>query len=73
MLSYKYWKRNLKQKEDINFNNITKEHFKEYESVRKSGSYNMYDWRARYLTSLTRKQWLTIIKHYNKIKLRMED
>ena len=52
--------------EDFNFKNITKKLFKEYESVRKSGSYNMYDWRARYLTSLTRKQWITIIKHYNK-------
>ena len=59
--------------EDTNFKNITKKQFKEYEAVRQSGSYNMWDWRARYQTSLTRKEWLTIIKHYNKIKLRMED
>ena len=47
---------------------LTKEKFEEYVDVQKSGYYNMWDPRAREMTSLTEEEWLTIIKNYSKLK-----
>jgi len=44
---------------------ITKKQFKEYEVVRRNGSFNMFDRRARELTSLTKLQWINIMKNYD--------
>ena len=45
---------------------ITIEKFKEYEKIRKQGLYNMFDSRARELSNLTKDEWLTIMKDYDK-------
>ena len=41
-----------------------KEQFKQYESVRRSGMYNMFDPRARRLTNLSRSQWQFCMDNY---------
>ena len=46
---------------------ITKEDFLEYKEVQESGEFNMFDPRAREMTSLSKDQWLRIIKEYNKL------
>tara|TARA_R100000781_G_scaffold25537_3_gene18793 strand:- start:911 stop:1084 length:174 start_codon:yes stop_codon:yes gene_type:complete len=46
---------------------ITKEMFLEYEKIRKSGKYNMYNPEARRLTSMSIKEWQTIMKDYDKL------
>jgi len=46
---------------------ITKEDFLEYKRVQMSGMFNMFDPRAREMTSLSKDQWLRIIKEYNKL------
>ena len=46
---------------------ITKEDFLEYKRVQMSGEFNMFDPRARQMTSLSRDQWLRIIKEYKKL------
>ena len=46
---------------------ITKEDFLEYKEVQESGEFNMLDPRAREMTSLSKDQWLRIIKEYNKL------
>ena len=43
---------------------ITKTKFKEYENLRPSGVFNMFDLRATELTSLSRIEWIDIIKNY---------
>lgn len=43
---------------------ITKQQFYEYLEVQQMGAYNMLDPRARELTSLTKKEWIYIIKNY---------
>ena len=45
---------------------ITIEKFKEYEKIRKQGLYNMFDSRARELSNLTKDEWSTIMKDYDK-------
>ena len=47
--------------------NITKEQFEEYRSVQDSGMYNMFDPRARECTSLSKEEWIEIIKNYPKL------
>ena len=46
---------------------ISKDKFDEYESVRQSGLYNMFDPRAREMTNLSKEEWITIIKEYDKL------
>ena len=46
---------------------ITKEDFLEYKRVQMSGMFNMFDPRAREMTSLSKDQWLRIIKEYKKL------
>lgn len=52
---------------------VSKEDFKEYEEVRKSGKYNMFDPNARLSTSLDRGQWVEIMTNYNKYKKEYND
>ena len=44
---------------------ITKKQFKEYLRVQKVGLYNMFDPKARNLTSLDKKQWTSIMTNYS--------
>lgn len=43
---------------------ITEEQFKEYLYVQQDSLYNMFDPRARKMTSLNKKQWMNIITNY---------
>ena len=51
---------------------ITKNQFNAYERVRKGGRYNMFDPNARIMTSLSRDQWLDIMKNYSELKEKYE-
>ena len=44
---------------------VTKEQFKEYLDVQEDGLYNMFDPKARKLTSLSKAQWVNIITNYS--------
>ena len=44
---------------------ITKEQFQEYRDVQDSGLYNMYDPNARGMTSLSKDEWLDIMRNYS--------
>ena len=46
---------------------ITKEDFEEYKRVQESGMFNMFDPRARDMTSLSKEQWIRIMKDYEKL------
>ena len=46
---------------------ITKKDFLEYKEVQESGEFNMFDPKAREMTSLSRDQWVRIIKEYKKL------
>ena len=46
---------------------ITEEDFKEYKRVQQSGMFNMFDPRAREMTSLSKDQWVRIMKEYDKL------
>jgi hypothetical protein len=43
---------------------ITEKQYKEYIDVQKGGLYNMFDARARMMTSLNKEQWMNIITNY---------
>ena len=43
---------------------MTKKKFDEYKAVQRSGVYNMYDGRARELTSLSITEWVDIMRNY---------
>ena len=45
---------------------ITESDFKEYVRVQKSGHFNMFDPRARQMTTLSREQWVKCISDYDK-------
>ena len=47
---------------------ITKDEFLDYETVKRSGFYNMLDSQAREMTDLSREQWVTIIENYSELK-----
>ena len=47
--------------------NITENKFKEYKRVQESGMFNMFDPRARDMTDLSKDEWVTIMKDYNKL------
>mgnify|MGYP001560646859 FL=1 len=45
---------------------ITEGDFLSYVRVQKSGKFNMFDPRAREMTTLSRKQWVKCISDYDK-------
>lgn len=45
---------------------ITEGDFLSYVKVQKSGKFNMFDPRAREMTTLSRKQWVKCISDYDK-------
>ena len=49
------------------FVDITKEKFDEYVTVQKSGMFNMFDPRAREMTTLSKDEWVTIMREYEKL------
>ena len=51
---------------------INKEQWDEYRDVQDSGAYNMFDPNARALTSLSRSEWLYILKNYSELKTKYE-
>ena len=46
---------------------ISKEQFKEYIDVQSTGMFNMFDPNARMCTSLTKNEWIDIMKNYNEL------
>ena len=46
---------------------ITKSKFDEYKTVQVSGMFNMFDPRARQMTSLSKDEWVTIMQDYDKL------
>ena len=46
---------------------ITKDKFLEYEKVRQSGVFNMFDQNARKTTTLSIKEWRIIMTDYGKL------
>ena len=44
---------------------INKKQFKEYLDVQEGGLYNMFDPKAREMTSLSKAQWINIITNYS--------
>jgi|TARA_R100000049_G_C1891517_1_gene44424 hypothetical protein len=46
---------------------ITKAKFNEYKTVQKSGMFNMFDPKAREMTTLTKDEWITIMQDYEKL------
>ena len=57
--------RRKKMKES--FVDITKEKFDEYVTVQKSGMFNMFDPKAREMTTLSKDEWVTIMREYEKL------
>ena len=47
---------------------ITKEQYQEFLQVQQGGLYNMFDIRARQMTSLTKDQWIYIMSNYGKLE-----
>ena len=46
---------------------ISKDEFLDYETVRRSGFYNMFDPQAREMTDLSKDEWVTIMQEYKKL------
>ena len=57
--------RRKKMKES--FVDITKEKFDEYVTVQISGIFNIFDPRAREMTTLSKDEWVTIMREYEKL------
>ena len=53
-----------KPKRKNNMIDITKEKFDEYVTVQKSGMFNMFDPKAREMTTLSKEEWVTIMQEY---------
>ena len=51
---------------------INKEQWDEYRGVQDSGMFNMFSPDARALTSLSRDEWLYILKNYSQLKTKYE-
>ena len=51
---------------------ITKEQFKQYTDVQKTGMFNMFDPNARMCTSLTKNEWIDIMKNYDELSDKYE-
>lgn len=54
----------------VNMENIqvTSDDFESYESVRRNGSWNMFDPEARAATGLDKDTYIAIIRNYNELK-----
>ena len=52
---------------------ISSEQFQEYRDVQDSGLYNMFDPNARAMTSLSKDEWIHILKHYSELKEKYEN
>jgi len=48
--------------------NITESMFNEFVEVRDSGEYNMYDPAARAETTLSKEQWISIMKNFETLE-----
>lgn len=48
--------------------NINKDKFQSYLKIQNKGTYSMLDPRARQLSDLTKKEWMEIVKNYDKYK-----
>tara|TARA_Y100001938_G_scaffold45566_1_gene63340 strand:+ start:567 stop:749 length:183 start_codon:yes stop_codon:yes gene_type:complete len=51
---------------------INKYKFSQYRDIQDSGMFNMYDPRAREMTSLSRSEWIYILKNYSELKEKYE-
>ena len=51
---------------------ISKEQFQEYRDVQDGGMFNMFDPNARMMTSLTKNEWIDIMKNYNELSDKYE-
>jgi hypothetical protein len=51
---------------------IDKSDWDQYKKVQKSGTFNMFDPRAREMTTLTRNEWIHIISNYSDLKEKFE-
>ena len=51
---------------------VTKEDFKAYEGVRRSGMVNMFDPMARELAGLDKRTFINIMKDYDYLKEKFE-
>ena len=51
---------------------ITKEQFAQYRRVQDGGMYNMFDPNARMMTSLSKNEWIDIMKNYDELSDKYE-
>ena len=51
---------------------MTESKFSEYRDVQDSGMFNMFDPRAREATTLSRDEWIYILKNYSELKEQYE-
>ena len=51
---------------------INKEQFQEYRDIQDSGMFNMFSPDARAMTSLTKEQWLYVLKNYSELRTKYE-
>ena len=51
---------------------ISENKWNQYRRVQDGGLYNMFDPRAKRLTTLTRREWVTIIENYSDLKDKYE-
>ena len=52
--------------------NITEEQWDEYRCIQDSGAYNMFDPNAREATSLSKPEWIHIMKNYEELHKKYE-
>ena len=51
---------------------VSKEQFKEYREVQDSGAFNMFTPQAREMTTLSKNEWIYILKNYSELKAEYE-
>ena len=51
---------------------VNKEQWDEYRDVQDSGLVNMFTPDARAMTSLTKQEWLYVLKNYSELKTKYE-
>jgi len=51
---------------------ISENKWNQYRRVQDGGRYNMFDPRAKRLTTLTRREWVTIMENYSDLKDKYE-
>ena len=49
--------------------NVSKKEWDEYRDVQDSGMFNMFDPRAREMSSLDKRQWLYVMENYDELSL----